>query len=73
MIDQDTAILIVRQWAANQGWAFAEPLNLVTRRSWKGATVRYEIETNVGQKGTKARFVIDASTGAVIDSGYLAR
>lgn len=72
-IDQETAILIARQWAANQGWAFAEPVSLITRRSWRGQVLRYEIETNAGLKGTKARFVIDANTGAVIDAGYLAR
>ena len=73
MIDQTTATQIARQWATDKGWGFAEPINLITRRSWRGQVLRYEIETNAGQRGTKARIVIDAKTGDIIDSGYLAR
>ncbi|HEY6530572.1 MAG TPA: PepSY domain-containing protein [Cellvibrionaceae bacterium] len=73
MINQDAAIAIARQWAAQQGWSFTDPIDVVSRRSWRGQVLRYEIATNAAQRGTKARFVIDAQTGAVIDSGYLAR
>jgi hypothetical protein len=43
------------------------------RRGWFGQHDRFEIETNAGMLGTKARFVIDAETGAVLDEGYIPR
>lgn len=73
MIDRDAAIEIARKRAEENGWAFAEPLAVVQRRGWLGRSKRFEIETNAGQRGTKARFVVDAETGAVVSEGYIPR
>ena len=73
MIEEDHAIQIARDRASAKGWAFAEPLSVVMRRGWLGGVSRFEIETNAGKRGTKARFVIDAKTGAIVSEGYLSR
>lgn len=73
MIERAMAIDIARKRAGENGWAFAEPLEVVLRRGWRGVAKRYEIETNAGNRGTKARFVIDAATGELLSEGYIAR
>jgi Peptidase propeptide and YPEB domain len=73
MISRADAIEIARSRAAEKNWAFAEPLDVVHRRGWFGAAGRFEIETNAGMRGTRAHFVIDAKTGAILSEGYLPR
>lgn len=73
MIDRDAAIEIARKRAEENGWAFSEPVTVVHRRGWFGGSKRFEIETNAGKLGTKARFVIDTATGGVISEGYIPR
>lgn len=73
MIDRSTAIEIARARAEENGWAFAEPLAVTHRRAWFGGAGRFEIETNAGKLGTKARFVIDAAKGTVVSEGYVPR
>lgn len=73
MIERADAIEIARKRAAEKDWAFAEPLEVVIRRGWLGGVIRFEIETNAGKRGTKARFVIDARTGEILSEGYLSR
>jgi len=73
MIGPDDAIEIARKRAAEKGWGFAEPLDIIKRRGWFGRPGRFEIETNAGKRGTKARFVIDAATGDVVSEGYIPR
>jgi len=74
MIDQEQAIEIARKRAMEKGWGFAEPLNVVVRRSWFGGVpMRFEIETNGHNRGTKARFTVDAKTGEIISEGYIPR
>lgn len=73
MIDRDQAITIARDRATALGWAFSEPLEIIVRRGWFGGTSRFEIETNTGKRGTKARFVIVAKTGEIVSEGHLAR
>jgi hypothetical protein len=72
MIDRDEALQIARARATENGWAFGEPVGVTLRRRWHGAANRYEIETSVGFRGTKARFVIDATTGKILSEGYIA-
>jgi len=43
------------------------------RRGWFGQQDRFEVETNAGNRGTKARFSIDAETGAIVSEGYIPR
>jgi uncharacterized membrane protein YkoI len=73
MIENSAAIEIARRRAAEKGWAFAEPIAVRLRRGWFGGADRYEIETNANNRGTKARFVIDAATGAIVSEGYISR
>lgn len=73
MIERDQAIEIARDRASEKGWAFVEPLEVVIRRSWSGGIIRFEIETNAGKRGSKARFVIDANTGEIASEGYVPR
>jgi hypothetical protein len=73
MIAQEAAVTIARQRAAENGWAFGEPIQVIHRRAWTDGKGRYEIETNIGKLGTKARFVIDAETGTVLSEGYIPR
>ncbi|MGK9236145.1 hypothetical protein KXS07_30280 [Inquilinus limosus] len=73
MIDRDQAIEIARKRSAENGWAFAEPVEVVQRRGWFGGVKRFDIETNAGRRGTKARFAVDAETGRIISEGYTPR
>ncbi len=73
MIDREQALRIARERAAVLGWAFAEPVQVIQRRGWFTRAGRFEVETNVGHKGTKARFTIDATTGAVLSEGFIPR
>ena len=73
MIDRERAIEIARQRALEQGWAFAEPLAVTECRGWRGELLRFEIETNAGKRGTKARFTVDAASGGITSEGYIPR
>jgi hypothetical protein len=73
MIDAEGALEIARARAADNGWAFAEPFSVRLRRGWFGQNDRYEIETNAGRLGAKARLVIDASSGRIVSEGYIPR
>jgi hypothetical protein len=73
MITRDAAIEVARKRATELGWAFTEPLDIVVRQRWFGGVDRYEITTNAGMLGTKARFVINATTGKIRDEGYISR
>lgn len=73
MIDKTAAIEIVRKRAREKGWAFAEPVDVVERGGARGAAKLFEIETNVGNLGTKARFVVNAATGEILSEGYIPR
>ncbi len=67
------AVEIARTRAIELGWGFVEPIQTLVRRTWSGAVSQYEIETNAGRLGTKARFVIEAKTGAILSEGYVPR
>jgi hypothetical protein len=73
MIDRNEAIEIARRRAAENGWAFAEPLHIIEHRGWRKGLTRFEIWTNGSNRGTKARFTVDADTGDVIDEGFIPR
>lgn len=73
MIDEATALEIARGRAASNGWPFTEPVEVSRRRGWLGQHDRFEVETNARNRGTKARFTIDAETGAVLSEGYIPR
>jgi Peptidase propeptide and YPEB domain len=73
MIERDQAIEIAKERALQKDWAFVEPLEVIIRRNWFGNIKHFEIETNAGNLGTKARFIIDAKTGKITSEGYIAR
>ena len=73
VIDRDGAIAIASLRAEHNGWGFSEPLEVVHRRGWFGQYNRFEIRTNVGNRGTKAHFLIDAKTGEILSEGYIPR
>lgn len=73
MIDREIAIEIARKRAEENGWGFAEPLEVIERVGWFGGTKSFEIETNANMRGTKAKFVIDAVTGDILREGYIPR
>jgi hypothetical protein len=74
MIDREEAIEIARARATQNGWGFGQPLQVIHRRPWfKKTGGRFEIETNANRLGTKARFVVDEDTGAILDEGYIPR
>lgn len=73
MIDQNEAIEIARKRAEEKGWPFVEPLYIIERRGWHKGTTCFEIWTNGSNRGTKARFTVDAKTGEIISEGYIPR
>ena len=73
MINRDEAVEIARARAAEKGWAFSDPIDVNLRRGWFGQDDRYEIDTNAGMRGTKAKFVISATTGTILSEGYVPR
>ena len=73
MIDQSTAIGIARAVAEREGWSFVEPVAATYRRAWFGSGGRWEIQTNILVRGARARFIIDALDGRVIEKGYIPR
>jgi hypothetical protein len=72
MIDESTAVAIARTRAMELGWSFASPISVVHRKGWSGMG-RFEIETNAGSLGSKARFTVDVETGKVVEEGYVPR
>lgn len=73
MIGPDQAVAVARARAEANRWFFSEPVRCELRRGWFGSESRYEIETNAGRRGTKARFVIEVATGKVLEEGYMPR
>ena len=73
MIDKSAAIALARAAAEKEGWSFAEPVAATLRRAWSGDGGRWEIHTNAAVRGTRARFIIDASDGRIIEKGYISR
>ncbi len=73
MITSEDAMRIARDRAKEHGWGLAEPISVETRRAWSGRIKSYEIHSNPRLRGTKARFTIDAETGAILAEGYLPR
>lgn len=73
MIAPEVAVAAARVRAERNGWPWSETISCELRRGWFGSRDRYEIETNAGRRGTKARFTIDAETGVVLEEGYISR
>jgi hypothetical protein len=50
-----------------------EPAQATLRRAWRGNDGRWEVFSNALGRGAKARIVIDARIGEVLDKGYIPR
>jgi len=73
MIDKSAAIALARAAAEREGWSFVEPVAATLRRAWSGEGGRWEIHSNAAVRGTRARFIVDASDGRIIEKGYIPR
>ena len=73
MLTRDEAIQIAVAWAAEHGWGMREPVAVSERRSWRDIVRSYRVESDPLMLGTKARVTVDATTGAILDKGYLKR
>ena len=73
MIDRDAAVELARAAAQAEAWAFVEPVQACLRKAWFGKDARWEIQTNDKAFGARARFVIDAFDGRIIEKGYIPR
>lgn len=73
MIDERQAIELARAAANSEGWAFAEPIACELRKSWTGKPMYWTIRSNAINRGSNARFVIDANNGDIKEKGYVPR
>jgi len=73
MINAEAAKSIAQARASEKGWAFVEPAEVIARRGWLGGVVRFEIRTNVLNRGGNARFTVDAETGKILQEGFVSR
>ncbi|MCA0241792.1 MAG: hypothetical protein LCI02_13110 [Proteobacteria bacterium] len=48
-------------------------MSVIKRRGWFGSAGRYELETNAGRLGAKARFTLDERSGDILSAGYVPR
>jgi hypothetical protein len=72
-VTEGEAIAIARATAEQEGWAWVEPALATLREPWFGKGGKWEIFSNALGLGAKARVVIDAQTGAVLEKGYIRR
>lgn len=72
-VTEGEAIAIARAAAEREGWAWVEPVLATFRQPWFGKGGKWEIFSNARGLGAKARVVIDAQTGAVLEKGYVPR
>lgn len=70
---REEALAKARAVAEQEGWAWTEPADATFRRAWFGKGGRWEIFSNAKGLGAKARVVIDAETGEVLEKGYIPR
>jgi uncharacterized membrane protein YkoI len=73
MITPEQAISIAKKQALAHGWALVEPLLIIERKRWFGGLSRYEINSDPSMRGSRAHFVIDATSGEIISKGYVSR
>jgi hypothetical protein len=73
VINEQEAIERAKQIAEEQGWIWVEPAEAIWHPAWSGSGGKWEIFSNARGLGAKARVVIDAQTGAVLEKGYVPR
>lgn len=70
---EDEAVELARAEAKRQGWAWVDPALATFRKAWLGNGGKWEIYSNAKGLGAKARVVIDAATGVILEKGYIPR
>jgi hypothetical protein len=73
MITQDEAVAVARARAVEKGWALLDPINVSKRVGWSGKIKSYCVESDPALRGSKSRFTIDATTGVILEEGYVPR
>jgi hypothetical protein len=73
VIGQEEAINRAKDLAREHGWAWQDPATATLRRRWFRAGGRWEILSNAFALGAKVRVVLDATSGEVIEKGYVPR
>jgi hypothetical protein len=72
-VTEDEAVELARAEAKREGWAWVDPALATFRKPWFGKGGKWEIYSNAKGLGAKARVVIDAETGAILEKGYIRR
>jgi len=67
------AIELAKRIALEQGWGWVEPAEAIWHPAWFGNGGKWEVYSNAKGLGAKARVVIDAQTGEVLEQGYVPR
>jgi hypothetical protein len=72
-VTEEEAVELARAAAKREGWAWVEPAHATLRKPWFGKGGKWEIYSNAKGLGAKARVVIDAETGALVEKGHISR
>lgn len=72
-MSETEAVARAKQVAVEQGWPWTEPALASFRPAWFGDGGRWEIFSHALGLGAKVRIVIDATTGEVLQKGYIPR
>ena len=67
MISEAEAIKIAKKLAEDNSLPWAEPIEVIFRRSWFGKPLRYEFLSNILTFGPKVKVYIHANTGEILD------
>jgi hypothetical protein len=70
---REDAIETARRSADHHSWQWHDPVFAVRRRRWLVGKRVWHIRSNAEALGANAYFVIDDSTGAVIEARWLPR
>ena len=73
MMSVEEAVGRAKQFAQQQGWAWVEPSHATLQRAWFGNGGKWLVVSNAQGLGAKARVLLDAGTGEVLEHGYIPR
>jgi hypothetical protein len=72
-IDEKKAIAAAKKIAEENNWAWVEPVEAVWHPAWVGSGGKWEIFSNILQRGAKVRVVIESPSGRILEKGYIPR
>jgi hypothetical protein len=74
MISREDALRIADARAEARDWGLGpQPTIVEITSGWPRRIRKYEVKTNAALRGTRARFVIDAESGEILEEGYIPR